>query len=169
MLRFCHAFDYVDQPLPAFHVRVFALAEKYFVPGLAKLATDRFTAASANSNTTLEEITDAITDAHNTVYDQGNMLRKAITDVVMLKADTLLNRKCPAFDTLMDSHPSLAADVARAMAKDWKATPDSRYRCECMFETFHALVDEDGFETHVCSTFGTSHKMSSAQRKGFKA
>lgn len=91
------------------------------MPGLAQLAADNFSAQGLHASTSLDDITNAIAEAHTAVYDQGSMLRLATTSLIMLKADSLLSGKHPDFDALMDSHPTLAADVARGMAKTWQA------------------------------------------------
>lgn len=124
MLQYCYSFSYDQNDSPLFHVRVFALAEKYLVKDLAKLARDRFLVAGSamplftNKTAKLhKDVTKAIAEAQKTVYDQGNMLRVAICELVVLREESLLNGKCPEFDALMEKHPTLAADVARALAK----------------------------------------------------
>lgn len=124
MFQYCYTFSYDHVASPTFHVRVYALAEKYFIKELAVLAKDRFMVAGTAlylQPALLRNITSAITEAQATVYEQGNILRIAIADLVVLKEDLLLNNACPEFDALMEKHPSLAADVARALAKAMKA------------------------------------------------
>lgn len=153
MLKFCYTLDYPSLPLPIYHVRVFACAEKYFILGLAKFAADRFTSTAA-SQVSLDLITDAIAEVHDATYDPGNLLRSTITDLVLSKANEMLSGKCAPFDALMDSHPSLAADVARAMAKFWIPRPKKStktYKCpdHCQ-RLFTAAIDYHAKYEHRC-------------------
>lgn len=133
MLEYCYSFTYTSPtqrdciPSPVLDVKIFALAEKYFIKDLAKLATDRFVSAGANieKSTNIQlavhELTLAIKEAQNNVYDRESLLRLAICNIVIQHASRFLNGTCLEFDALMDTHPSLAADVARELVRTWKA------------------------------------------------
>lgn len=92
MLYFCYALDY-DQPsadLPAvlFHVRMFALAEKYSVYGLTCLAADKFK-KEAKNGADKAVLAEVVREAYDTISDEEGMFGRAIMEIMGHELETI--------------------------------------------------------------------------------
>lgn len=71
--------DCVDDCHPVFHVRVYALAEKYGIPALKKLALDKFQ-KSMQQGISPDQFMDSAEEAYTSTVQQDRGLRDAIID-----------------------------------------------------------------------------------------
>ncbi|KAK4618248.1 hypothetical protein CLAFUW4_12499 [Fulvia fulva] len=87
MIFFCYELDY-DGPSDdsgispvLYHVRMFALAEKYKAYGLGLLAVDKFRKAASMESTVEKDLVGAIREAYETRDEEG-LLGRVILDLV---------------------------------------------------------------------------------------
>lgn len=133
-------------PTVVFHVRVFALAEKYFIKGLGDLAADAF--ASAAMTGSVEDLSLAISEAYGKTLDPDKVLRPTIVSHVLQHRYRLLKTGESAFDRVMEETPAFAADLVRAMARKsnkwYTKKEDKWYKCPDGCRTrFRAALHED--------------------------
>ena len=123
MLECFYSFGYSEQPKgpalisPAlFHVRVFALAEKYVLQHLKTAAARKFQEAVERDWNTYG-FAEAIVEAYKNTTDTQRQLRDPIIDVVQ-KQDTLFasGKLDDHFKTMTARTPAFAADVLTRMA-----------------------------------------------------
>ncbi|KAF7186148.1 hypothetical protein HII31_12485 [Pseudocercospora fuligena] len=148
MLEFCYSVNY-KRPAPntsLFHVRMYSLAERFIIPDLEKLATDRFReVAEIESN---EELAAAIREAYAINTDSDKMLKQTIIEIVLQNARMQLPTR--ALNELMDEIPAYAADLARGALKNLSPLK-RKYRCPggCARVFEQAFMPSEDY-THHC-------------------
>lgn len=130
-----------------YYVRLFHVAEFYFIKGLAGLAADGFGEAISASDISTEQIVEAFEEAYNTTVDPEKLLRKAIIN------KTLSNKKlylgsCPEFSKLILAVPEFAQDMLKAMVEEHPAkvseskAVERNYHCRYCSYRFRAAETE---------------------------
>lgn len=128
-LRFCYTLELPEPEqdykyewnMALFFVRIFILAEKYFITDLATTAADRFVEIITPNEIPGKHLSEAFKEAYTNTTDSGRLLRKAITNKV-LDDDMhgLISLGSDIFDGLGKAFPEFWTDM---QGDDWE-NPD---------------------------------------------
>ncbi len=141
---------------PTFDVRVFAVAEKYLVKPLMKIAARKFMDAS-HAKWDEGGFVDAMTVWRDSISDPGNVIGSCIVWLIHLHRDQLFkdHKNKSEFRRLLDRTPWLAAKVAHEFFKTIKDYESMKtYKCPQSYcvATFQASMREGKTSTYDCAS-----------------
>lgn len=169
MITFCYQFDY-DEPTTtptAFHVRVFAIGEKYMVPALQSLAASRLRSSTKNK-WNIADFTVVIKEVYENTTDLARQLRSAVIEAsVEHKAELFGADADDVFVKSAGEQPGYTLDIIREMSLTQKRKRDNedgpwRYRCfvggtGCPGGFTIEHRQENGTKSYHCTTCGAGH------------
>lgn len=140
MLKYCYLFKIEDENVPnvgpiTFDVRMFALGEKYNIPGLCALAVETIDDNAKRHNFSEQDFCRAVHEAYinNTVSvtksPHRQLLRSTLLRFATEEANLFLSGSMKPFDDLLNSLPAFAADTTRALAAQGSTRETRAYRC----------------------------------------
>jgi len=164
MLRHFYTFDYSDNSsgdgddppkatdnnvsTPLFHVRVYAVAEKYLLEHLRTHAASKF-AAAAKYTWATPGFADAVAEAYATIHDHDAQLRIVMMEAVIAHAVPLFDSagKYEHFYEMAHQVPAFAAQAAELLSQRLAAKEACRiYKCPaktcCFFFLSSAVQGE---------------------------
>lgn len=130
VLSFLYTKDYSgltphDTAPLTFNVRVFALAEKYFIKSLLDLAARKFKAILKDKYVE-DEFAEAVEEWTAITSDEDRVLGKIIVESIMARRQDLLNpnKTSSRFRGMMDRTPWMAAEVAMMLSSEDSGAED---------------------------------------------
>ena len=142
-------FDYGDHgnspehvPAIVLNVRMFALADKYFIEPLKTLSAGKFEARAASEWQTLA-FASAIAEVYSIIPDHEPRLKRIVLHEVNKHKSELLNQShdFKEFRKVMRDNAAFAADVSESLTTD-KHTTAKTYKCPDQGEVFSVDVPE---------------------------
>lgn len=176
MIQFCYCAEY-DEPATSpmsFHVSMFAMGEKYFIPALQSFAVSRFKHSVA-TKWNIQDFAEAVRGTYEDTTDSHRLLKTAVIEAsVEHEAELFDEDDESGFGVVAPELPNYTFDVLRKTNKAKKRNREvqrkaavRKFRCQTNGCAGHFVVDRPVVATYpqyfACMTCSRIHMFNDSQ------
>jgi speckle-type POZ protein len=149
MMGFMYRFDYdgsgshLDRVSPMlFHVKVYAIADKYRVLALKEQAKKKFE-NTVETCWNMDDFPHVVSEVYATSHAKDRNLRDTVVNVSHKHIAELLKKQ--PFSHVLENTPGFAADITRRLAEGQKPKEQDKYRCPNCGITWEAKIQDGSY------------------------